>query len=65
MERTINFDATDDLNDVGIADKYGDDLKFPSKGLVVGNAIVMFTSHYLDGHNRKANKTIPITSRSL
>ena len=56
------FYPTDDFDDVGIADKYGDDLKFPSKGIIVGNTIVMFSSHYLDGHNRKATISIPITS---
>ena len=54
---TNNFDAT------GVKDERGEHQTFPAKGLVVGNAIVMFTSHYLDGHNRKASKTIPITSQ--
>tara|TARA_R100001230_G_scaffold24926_1_gene18151 strand:+ start:731 stop:1783 length:1053 start_codon:yes stop_codon:yes gene_type:complete len=63
MLKIKKFYPTDSFDATGVKDERGEHQTFPAKGLVVGNAIVMFTSHYFDGHNRKARKTIPITSQ--
>jgi len=63
MLKIKKFYPTSSFDDTGVKDERGEHQRFPAKGLVVGNTIVMFTPHYLFGHNKKATKTIPITSK--